>query len=171
LIVHALATARAAAIGPVELWCAPDCTDASLRDCARTCGATLCTQIGANLGERMRHAFEHALSTARGAVLIGTDCPVLGARHLRDAKDALAAGVTAACCPAEDGGYTLIALARCDARLFDGVRWGEASVMAETRARLRALGWRWRELETLWDVDRPEDYRRLLHSGVLDVRK
>jgi glycosyltransferase A (GT-A) superfamily protein (DUF2064 family) len=38
--------------------------------------------------------------------------------------------------------------------------------MAETRVRLMQLGWRWRELETLWDVDRPEDYARLIkHSA------
>ena len=36
--------------------------------------------------------------------------------------------------------------------------------MAQTRERLAALGWRWRELETLWDVDRPEDVARLRHE-------
>jgi glycosyltransferase A (GT-A) superfamily protein (DUF2064 family) len=33
--------------------------------------------------------------------------------------------------------------------------------MAETRARLAALGWRWRELPQTWDVDRPADVARL----------
>ena len=68
----------------------------------------------------------------------------------------------------EDGGYVLIGLTRCDARLFEGIAWGGSSVVAETRARLRALGWTWRELDTLWDVDRPEDYERLISSGLLD---
>jgi glycosyltransferase A (GT-A) superfamily protein (DUF2064 family) len=49
--------------------------------------------------------------------------------------------------------------------------WGGEHVMADTRARLTALGWRWRELETLWDVDRPEDYARLMDSGLLDSRR
>ena len=40
--------------------------------------------------------------------------------------------------------------------------------MEETRARLRELGWRWHELETLWDVDRPDDYERLVASGLLE---
>jgi glycosyltransferase A (GT-A) superfamily protein (DUF2064 family) len=39
--------------------------------------------------------------------------------------------------------------------------------MAETRRQLAALGWQWRELETLWDVDRPEDYERLVASRLL----
>jgi len=43
--------------------------------------------------------------------------------------------------------------------------------MAETRIRLQRLGWTWRELETLWDVDRPEDFARLEASGLLDTRR
>jgi glycosyltransferase A (GT-A) superfamily protein (DUF2064 family) len=39
--------------------------------------------------------------------------------------------------------------------------------MAQTRGRLRELRWRWRELDPLWDVDRPADYQRLLQSGLL----
>jgi glycosyltransferase A (GT-A) superfamily protein (DUF2064 family) len=42
--------------------------------------------------------------------------------------------------------------------------------MADTRDRLRELGLRWHELATLWDVDRPEDYRRLVSSGILNVQ-
>jgi glycosyltransferase A (GT-A) superfamily protein (DUF2064 family) len=42
--------------------------------------------------------------------------------------------------------------------------------MRETRARLRAAGARWHELPTRWDVDRPDDYRRLLASGLLGER-
>ena len=38
---------------------------------------------------------------------------------------------------------------------------GGATVMQQTRERLAALGWRWRELRMLWDVDRPEDLVRL----------
>ncbi len=45
------------------------------------------------------------------------------------------------------------------------------SAMADTRARLKQLGWTWRELETLWDVDRPEDHARLMDSGFLDAKR
>jgi uncharacterized protein len=69
--------------------------------------------------------------------------------------------------PAEDGGYALIGLSRNDARVFEGINWGGTEVMAQTRERLRGLGWRWHELDTLWDVDRPADYQRLLQSGLL----
>ena len=70
--------------------------------------------------------------------------------------------------PTDDGGYALIALTRCDPRLFDGIAWSTAAVMAETRLRLRDLAWRWAELDTLWDVDRPCDYKRLVETELLE---
>jgi glycosyltransferase A (GT-A) superfamily protein (DUF2064 family) len=70
--------------------------------------------------------------------------------------------------PAEDGGYTLIGLARPNAQVFEGVTWGKGGVLEQTRERLRELGWHWTELETLWDVDTPVDYERLVRSGLLN---
>jgi glycosyltransferase A (GT-A) superfamily protein (DUF2064 family) len=40
--------------------------------------------------------------------------------------------------------------------------------MRDTRHRLLSLGWRWAELETLWDVDVPNDYERMVAAGLLD---
>jgi rSAM/selenodomain-associated transferase 1 len=170
LIERALATARAAATGPIELHCAPDCSDPFLRFCSEHYGVPLTPQADGDLGTRMAAAFEQALACDRYAILIGTDCPALTARHLREARRTLAAGVEAVLIPAEDGGYALIGLTRCDQRVFAGVAWGEDCVMNQTRNRLSELGWRWRELETLWDVDRPEDYRRLLESRLLNQK-
>ena len=49
-----------------------------------------------------------------------------------------------------------------DPTLFQGMKWGTGRVLQATRDRLSDLGWRWRELETLWDLDRPEDLKRYL---------
>lgn len=168
LVQRTLETARAAGFRRLELHCAPDVNDRFLASCGAAFGATLRAQSGAGLGERMRCAFEHALAGSAHVVLIGTDCPALTADDLRAAARGLAGGDDAVFVPAEDGGYALIALARCDAALFDGIAWGGATVMEDTRARLRRLNWRWHELDTRWDVDRPEDYERLLCSGLLD---
>jgi glycosyltransferase A (GT-A) superfamily protein (DUF2064 family) len=86
------------------------------------------------------------------------------------AAAALRAGNDAVFAPAEDGGYVLIGLARNEPRLFSGISWGSAQVMAQTRECLRACALRWHELETLWDVDRPEDWQRLQQSGLFDDR-
>ena len=39
--------------------------------------------------------------------------------------------------------------------------------MATTRERLAVLGWRWYELPSSWDVDRPTGYQRLVASGII----
>lgn len=170
LVKRTLATARATAFRPIWLYGTPSTDDAFLRLCAAQIRAGLAAQAGDNLGARMLAAFESALADHPRVLLIGTDCPALTARHLRDADRALRDGADAAFIPCEDGGYALIGLTRVDARLFDGITFGGETVMSETRSRLRELSWSWRELETLWDVDRPEDYQRLLASGLLDGR-
>jgi glycosyltransferase A (GT-A) superfamily protein (DUF2064 family) len=43
--------------------------------------------------------------------------------------------------------------------LFRDVEWGSARVYAQTATRLAR--YRWRELRTVWDVDRPADLERL----------
>lgn len=170
LIEHALSVARTAAIGPIELHCAPDCGDPFLQVCADGYGVALVPQREGDLGTRMQCALERALTCSPRALLVGTDCPALTVRVLRAADRALRAH-DAVFAPVEDGGYALIGMKRCDARLFQGIAWGGPTVMQETRARLSTLGWTWRELEILWDVDRSEDYQRLLDSGLLDEKR
>jgi rSAM/selenodomain-associated transferase 1 len=171
LVKWTLATVRAASYRRIELHGTPDIDDPFFRFCSGHFAAALVEQSGADLGARMLAAFQSALASCPRVLLLGSDCPALTARHLRQADRALREGSDAVFVPCEDGGYALIGLRRADPRLFEGVAWGGASVMAETRARLRQLGWSWRELETLWDVDRPEDYQRLIASGLLDSGK
>jgi rSAM/selenodomain-associated transferase 1 len=167
LVKHALATARKASFARTELHCAPDGDDPFFRFCAGHYRVEVLTQAEGDLGARMHAAFGHALATSPRAILMGSDCPALTARHLRHADHALRDGADAVLAPCEDGGYALIGLKRADPRLFEAIAWGGDTVMAETRRRLATLGWQWRELDTLWDVDRPEDYERLMASGLL----
>ncbi|MDB5642003.1 MAG: radical domain protein [Hyphomicrobiales bacterium] len=159
LVEHTLAQACATGLGEVTLWCAPDETHAFFARCAARFGVRLRAQQGDDLGARMLFAFEEA----RGPLLvIGADCPMLGADLLREADAALRAGADAAFCPAEDGGYGLIGLARSHVGLFEQIDWGTEVVMAQTRAQLAALGWAAHETAPVWDVDRPEDLDRLM---------
>jgi len=161
LVMHCLRAAGDSRLGLVELWCAPGTGDPFFHECERRFGASLHPQGEGDLGARMQRAFDSALARARRAILVGSDIPTLSALYLRDADQALRRGDDAVIGPAEDGGYALIGLSRCDPELFRGIPWGGSEALAETRRRIAALGWRVTELPALWDVDRPEDLERL----------
>ena len=164
LIDHALQTAASAAIGRVTLWCAPD-PDHEAFAVARRRGVRLARQCEGDLGARMLGAFEDAGS--KSLVLIGTDCPCLTADDLRRAAEALAGGWDTVIAPAEDGGYGLIGAVRPIPQLFDALPWSTPRVAALTRERAAAAGLALAELRQVWDVDTPDDYRRLVASGLL----
>jgi hypothetical protein len=167
LVRRTLRTARDSGFRHIELCCAPHRKHPFFVQCARRFGVSLAAQGGGDLGRRMHRALARALREHGQAILIGSDCPALRPSDLRAAARALRAGADAVFAPAEDGGYPLVGVRRSSPRLFARVDWGSSQVMAQTRARLRQLGWRWTELRTLWDVDRPEDLRRLRRSGLL----
>jgi glycosyltransferase A (GT-A) superfamily protein (DUF2064 family) len=102
-----------------------------------------------------------AVTAAGGPVLvIGTDCPSLTAEHLRDIAEVLRS-YDAALIPVEDGGYVLIGLRRPRPELFSDIAWGTSTVADETRWLMSAHNLTWRELPALWDVDTPDDLKRL----------
>jgi rSAM/selenodomain-associated transferase 1 len=166
LVRRAIETAIRAGVGPVELWCAPDASHPFFKACVAEFGVALRGQRGADLGARMAEAFRAALCDNAALVLVGSDCPALPPRAVREGAGALASH-DAVLAPAEDGGYVLVGLAGPDRGIFDGIEWGGSSVMAHTRARLERAGMTWKELETFWDIDRPEDYARLEREGLL----
>ena len=169
LVDRAVTAGLAAGFGAVALWCAPARTAPFFARLGRRAGLDLHDQAGGDLGERMRAAFERHLP-AGPVLLTGTDSPALGPALLGAAREALEAGEAAVLVPALDGGYAALGLSRGHprlGRLFDGLPWGSGEVLAGTRARLGELGWRWRELAPVRDVDRPEDVDWLLGSGLL----
>src|SRR5215470_14843005 len=89
LIERAVDTARAADVGPVTLWAAPDQDHPTFQALAALFGVALARQPDGDLGARMLAA----IAAAAGPVLvIGTDCPILSAEHLRHTGDILRGG-------------------------------------------------------------------------------
>ena len=154
----AIATARAAGLGTLTLWCAPDARQRFFRALQRRGGLDLRSQPDGDLGRRMAHVF--AGDRTGPLLLIGSDCPALRPEHLRQAALALCDGLDAVFITAEDGGYVLVGLQQPCAELFAGIEWSSARVMEQTRSRLVGLGLRWQELTTLWDVDQAGDVLR-----------
>jgi uncharacterized protein len=165
LVRHTLTAVRGAALGDIALCCAPDCAHPFFPQCAGEFGALLQPQSTGNLGDRMHAAISQKLAGYARVLLVGTDCPGLDAEALSAAAAGLAPGTDLVFVPAEDGGYVVIGARRVTPAVFDGIDWGSAEVMQQTRDRLQALGWVWREQPALWDVDRPADLDRLRESG------
>lgn len=167
LVFHCLATVIDAGVAPIDLWCAPTIRHPFFIRCSKEFHVELHTQPDGDLGRRMGWAFRKTFRRASSALLIGTDCPSLTQGDLTKAAEFLVQGIDAVIGPAEDGGYFLLGLRHYDPLLFTDISWGTESVLDQTRARLRRLGWRWHELPERWDVDRPEDMERLTLTGYL----
>jgi rSAM/selenodomain-associated transferase 1 len=156
LTERTVATALAAAVGAVTLWCAPDPSHPSIRDLVTRHAVTLKRQPNGDLGARMLAAMA---ASGHSTLVIGTDCPAFTADNLRVAAHALR-DADVVLIPAEDGGYVLIGARVAHPQLFSGIAWGTASVIIETRERIAALGLTCRELPALWDVDTEADLAR-----------
>jgi uncharacterized protein len=119
---------------------------------------TIREQGEGDLGARMERAVSAALAEGvNSVVVIGGDCPQLNAGHLAAAFAALSNNADVVLGPAIDGGYYLIGMRRALPDLFRGIHWGGPEVLAQTLAVARALPVEVAQLESLRDVDVPDD--------------
>ncbi len=163
MIEQTVEVASDAALGPVTLWAGPAVSHPLFADMRARFGVALRAQRRGDLGTRMLAA---AVAASGLVLIVGTDCPALGADHLRAAATALH-DHDVVVIPAEDGGYVLIGMRAPQPVLFSDIAWSTAAVMDETRQRMRGYGLRWREFDPLWDVDTPDDLARLQREGLL----
>lgn len=123
-------------------------------------------QFGDGLGERMFNAFEESFDrkAAKNLILVGTDCPFIASDYLYRAASMLKS-YDVVLGPAYDGGYVMIGLSQeCRKKhhaLFENVDWSTDKVVAQTRQRLVEQELSCYEMETLSDIDRPEDLQLL----------
>ena len=123
---------------------------------------TYARQGPGDIGRRMMQAFRDAAGRGNTSiVLIGTDIPDITTALLDRAFERLFENPIVLG-PAVDGGYYLIGLSRkmlapTPPGLFSDIAWGTATVLQETCRRLKEQGLNYSLLETLEDVDRPED--------------
>ena len=150
-----------AEIAEWDLWVTSNCSHESFISICNKKNIYL--QDGQDLGARMGAAIQQTLKekTVESVILIGTDCPALTAGYLEQAMLALESGVDVVLGPAEDGGYVLVGMRRPLSAVFEDIPWGTDQVMDRTLEALKANQLSYRLLDTLWDVDRPEDLARL----------
>ncbi|MFT7300665.1 MAG: rSAM/selenodomain-associated transferase 1 [Porticoccus sp.] len=170
LVKYQFEVARSAAVSNLELWCSAE--HHFFHQLIEGSDARLAVQQGRDLGERMASAFADRLKKYNQVIIIGSDCPAIDGEYVDQALASLKDDVPAVFGPANDGGYVLVGLNRLNLKLFSDIPWGSGEVMAVTRNRLNSLGWRWEELPSLADIDRPEDLGGLsnfagLHKGLV----
>jgi hypothetical protein len=122
----------------------------------------LAAQGNGRLDGRMARAFQAAFSdNLRRAVIIGTDIPGISADMVRRAFNRLLEKELVLG-PAADGGYYLIGLRhssfeRARPLLSAEIPWGTDRVLKRTENMAAEAGLSYDLLETLQDIDRPED--------------
>jgi rSAM/selenodomain-associated transferase 1 len=117
-------------------------------------------QAGADLGERLSGAFDRLLEGTDRAVIIGSDSPDLPVQYIRRAFQRLK-HKDVALGPATDGGYYLIGLRAAAPALFEGVKWGGPSVLADTLAGVEKDRRTLAMLPVWYDVDDEASLRTL----------
>lgn len=156
LIEHTIKTASNSRVAPVQLWCAPNTRHpAFLRHKATL---ELKTQQGSDLGQRMQGAFEEN-KKYDFTILIGTDCPLLSADDFYAAARAIL-HCDICITPAHDGGYVLIASQQTP-KCFDNINWGSDEVLTQSLSALNSFDQSSQLLNTLPDLDHPEDFAAL----------
>jgi hypothetical protein len=133
--------------------------------------AELIEQRGADLGERLARAVDHAFVTgSRAVAVLGPETPHVDTDRWRAALERITPG-RVVLMPAADGGYAFLGLATPEPRLFEGVEWGSARVLDQTRARAEDIGYEVELLEATFAVDGAADLERLralVASGRVD---
>lgn len=160
MLIHTLVNALKAGVGTVELCVTPSSTDPVWQALAIPAAVQWSDQGDGNLGERMARATQRVVNAGESVLLIGTDCPELGATRLQLAASALGR-VDAAIFPTFDGGYALLGLNRFDLSIFSLRAWSTDTVAFETLFILKQLNWIVSVLPMLHDIDEPHDLRFL----------
>jgi rSAM/selenodomain-associated transferase 2/rSAM/selenodomain-associated transferase 1 len=126
-----------------------------------------------DIGERMQRALTDGFESGSSAVvIIGSDIPDISSAVIERAFEALEHNKLVLG-PAGDGGYYLFGLQKAEENpaypeLFKDINWGSTRVLSQTIDAADQLGIGYTLLDSLDDVDLPEDlkvWNRTLRSG------
>jgi rSAM/selenodomain-associated transferase 1 len=121
-------------------------------------------QVGDNLGERLKNAFDSAFKEHFSkVVVIGSDSPDLPAEFLQLAFKELESH-DAVIGPGNDGGYYLIGFSRASflPAAFDGIAWSTSAVCKKTVEILKRHKLKIYLLPEWYDVDTRSDLEKLI---------
>lgn len=126
----------------------------------------LLPQCEGDLGGRLAHASREAFADgAEAVVLLGTDCPSLGASEIVAAVEALETGFDAVFGPALDGGYYLLAMRAMQEALFRGIPWSDPRTLQASLEAAKQHGLKTALLSAHEDVDTVGELQRAVENG------
>ncbi len=133
---------------------------------------TLIEQRGADLGEKMSDAFEFAFrrNSDASVVLIGTDSPTFPPQYIEKALANLKSEAQTVLGKSVDGGFYLIGLRSNPPRLFENIEWSSPFVYRQMTRNIKELELPSALLPEWFDVDEPDDLRRLREEVLNDAR-
>ena len=123
----------------------------------------LLPQLGGDLGRRLLNAVRDLCAAGHaGAVMVDSDTPTLPVAFLQRAVDLVASErPDVVLGPTMDGGYYLIGMRQPYPGVFRDIPWSTERVLRETLRRADREGLTTACLPPWFDVDTPEDLRRL----------
>ena len=123
-------------------------------------GVQVVGQSGHGLAAALVSTFEHFVPDFRRVVAVDSDSPHLPLASLQSALELLETNELVVG-PTEDGGYYLVGASALHPHLFELAPLGGGSARDALLGRIRALGLSVAFTDTAYDVDVPEDLRRL----------
>jgi len=121
---------------------------------------TRSVQIEGDLGARLFHALEQALSAGREVVLVvGSDSPGLPHAHI---TEMLRSDADVTLGPTQDGGFFAIACRAVRQEMFSGVRWSSECALADVKRQASECGLSVALGPSWFDIDVEADLLRLL---------
>ena len=113
----------------------------------------------ADLGLRMKAAFNELLPVHSSVRLIGTDIPHLST-DLLEASILYLKNTDVILGPSDDGGYYLIGMKKTNDFLFNNMTWSIDTVLSETIQRISMNNKTYYLLKTLTDIDTADDWEK-----------
>lgn len=122
-------------------------------------------QKGADLGERMLHAFvESFMAGYQRLVIIGTDHPTLPPEFIEIAFEVLQEKQSITIGKSEDGGFYMLGMNDLYPQLFEEMTYSHDAVFEETLDRVAQTNAQLTLLPEWYDVDVPQDLMRLMND-------
>ena len=124
-------------------------------------GWELLPQRGADLGARLRNAFEDLVGDGDLVCLVDSDSPAVSFARIWASLESPRSPSTVVVGPCEDGGYYLVGMSALHVGILADIPWSTSGVTAATRQRCSELGLHLDELALSYDVDEAADMKRI----------